>query len=115
MTTLALSDLHGLTTFNIEALVTSRSPGVYVLDRTSSGGFTTHYAGRADEDVAGRLKDHARNGIYKYFKFDYASNVRQAFEMECRLYHDLNPPDNKVHPAKPKGTYYACPVYGCPL
>jgi len=111
----ALSDLHGLSTFNIDVFVSSTSPGAYVLDRSAGGAFTAHYAGRSDDDVAGRLKQHVSDGIYKYFKFEYATNSKAAFEMECRLYHELNPPDNDIHPAKPKGTNYVCPVLYCPL
>lgn len=112
---MALSDLSSLLDWKIDAVVTKKSPGVYVLDRSSSGGFTVHYAGRSDDDVAGRLKQHAGDEIYKYFKFEYASSSKAAFEMECRLYHEFNPPDNDIHPAKPKGTSYVCPVLTCPL
>lgn len=37
---------------------------------------------------------------------------RPAFEKECHLYHDFNPPDNTVHPARPAGTQYLCPRCG---
>ena len=112
---MALSDLFSLSNGQVDAQVTKKSPGVYVLDRSVTGGFTAHYAGRSDDDVAKRLKDHVNDGLYKYFKFEYATSSKAAFELECRLYHDLKPPDDDIHPAKPKGTNYVCPVAYCPL
>jgi hypothetical protein len=94
-------------------MVSLKSPGVYVLDRTTSGGFTVNYVGRADDDVARRLKEHVAEGVYLYFKFDYTNSAWAAFDMECKLYHSYRNLDNQIHPARPKGTNYSCPVAGC--
>jgi hypothetical protein len=109
---LQFSEGKSLTSTNIDTLVTSKSPGVYQLDRVQEGPFHTHYVGRSDDDVAGRLKKWV-GGKYLYFKFVYSSSAQAAFELECHLYHDLKPPDNDLHPAKPPGTSYRCPVIGC--
>ena len=59
-------------------------------------------------DVAARLMDHV--GDYKRFKFEYYGSAKAAFEKECRLYHDFDPPDNDVHPARSAGKDWKCPV-----
>ncbi len=102
-----LSDLHSLTGDNIDAFVTRTSPGVYALDGTTASSFIYSYVGRSDVDVNGRL--HQWIGKYKYFKFAYSSSAKNAFEDECRLYHDYNPPDNAIHPARPTNSGWACP------
>jgi hypothetical protein len=54
-----------------------------------------------------------RVGKYKRFKYGYASSAKAAFEKECKLYHDFEPRDNEVHPARPAGTNWECPR--CPI
>ena len=48
------------------------------------------------------------------FKFSYANNAKEAFEKECRNYHDFGGDDgildNKVHPDRPERTEYDCPI-----
>lgn len=87
--------------------------GVYALG-ASHGSPTTlniSYVGRSDTDLAGRLKQHV--GEYADFQFTTCGSTKLAFEMECRLYHSFNPPDNTNHPARPRWTDYRCPVLGC--
>jgi hypothetical protein len=109
---LQFSEVKSLTSENVDIFVTSKSPGVYELDRIKEGGFHVHYVGRSDDDVAGRLKKWV-GSKYLFFKFVYTSSSKAAFELECQLYHDIRPPDNDIHPAKPSGTSYKCPVAGC--
>jgi len=88
------------------------SPGAYALGEMGSDGvFLIDYVGRSDEDVAGRLKDHVPTR-YQQFFFGYCSTAQEAHAKECWLYHTFNPPDNKVHPAKPKNSRLACPECG---
>ncbi len=106
-----LSNLRGpflLTTNGIDDNVILMSAGAYALGHTSDDEFYIKYVGRSDSDVAGRLKDHI--GSYKRFKFEYYGSANAAFEKECRLYHDFGPPDNKIHPARPNGSDWECPV-----
>ena len=110
---MAFSDLLTLSNSRVDLYVRLSSPGVYLLDRTTAGGFTVNYVGRSDDDLAGRLKKWAAEGTYKYFKFEYANSARAAFEMECKLYHSYRNLDNVVHPARPKNTNHSCPVAGC--
>jgi hypothetical protein len=110
---MATSGLYGpynLTGPGILAAVSSNGmPGAYALGRTNSSNvFEISYVGRSDSDVATRLQNWI--GSYAHFKFDYFSTAAAAFEKECQLYHDFNPPDNVVHPAKPANSNVKCPV-----
>ena len=87
--------------------VTETKPGVYVLN-TRATILTIQYVGRSDSDVNDRLNQHVGEK-YDYFKFQYASSPKDAFEKECEIYHDDNPPDNKIHPDRPDGTDWQCP------
>jgi len=102
-----LSGLFALTDEMIDAQVTKESPGVYVLDATSSGPFTVSYVGRSDTNLNGRLHDWV--GTYRYFKARYCGSPKEAFEAECELYHALSPKDNTNHPARPSGSNWVCP------
>ncbi len=107
---MASSGLKGsfaLTDEKIDEEVTKTSPGAYALGYTSGATFHIEYVGRSDTDVNDRLHDWA--GKYKRFKYDYFSSAKAAFEKECNLYHDFDPADNKVHPARPQKTSWTCP------
>jgi hypothetical protein len=108
---MAVPDLSGpfaLTDDEIDAKVTKTSPGVYVLDATSSGPFKASYVGRSDTDLNARLH-HWAGGKYKFFMARYYSTAKEAFEAECELFHALAPPDNTNHPARPSGSNWVCP------
>lgn len=90
-----------------------KAPGCYVLDRSTTAGFEVHYTGRADYDLTDRLSDYIGTK-YKYFKFLELASRKAAFEMECKVYHNLKPVDNIIHPDAPDGTSYTCPMAGCP-
>ncbi len=101
-----------LTTSGVNAEVTKTSPGAYALGKTDDKNtFHIHYVGRADDDLAKRLKDHITEW-YPQFKYEFYPSAKAAFEKECNLYHDFNPPDNTIHPARPKGATYSCPRCG---
>jgi hypothetical protein len=106
------SELRGpfsLTGVGIDSAVKATSAGAYALGKTDvSGTFHIHYIGRADSDVCSRLKDHVAKW-YPEFKYEYYPSARAAFDKECNLYHDFNPPDNQVHPACSPYTNWRCP------
>jgi hypothetical protein len=108
MASSGLSGPFGLTSIGISNNVKIKSPGAYALGKTINGTFHIHYVGRSDDDVAGRIQQHIPKW-YPEFKFGYFSTAKAAFEKECHLYHDFSPADNSVHPARPAGTYLACP------
>jgi hypothetical protein len=98
---------YDLSTTKIDALLTSRAPGAYALGSSWQGTFYINYVGRSDDDLAGRLKQHV--GRYAQFQCIYLGSAKAAFDKECQLYHDFTPPDNQVHPARPKNTNWGCP------
>jgi hypothetical protein len=104
------STLHALSAENVKLHV-PKAPGCYVLDRSSTGGFEVHYTGRADYDLEQRLNSWV-GSQYLYFKFLSLADRKAAYEMECKVYHNLKPVDNRIHPDAPDGTSYTCPF--CP-
>ena len=94
--------------------ITKKSPGNYAIGYVSEDGFVVRYVGRSDSDISDRVKDYIqkRNSKFNKFKFSYAASSKEAYEKECRNYHDFNPPLNDIHPRKPDGTKYKCPVCG---
>lgn len=105
---------HALTTEKIDAHV-GTSIGAYALGRDAGNGLlNVSYVGRSDNDLNDRLKDWV--GSYAAFKYGHFQTVKAAFEHECKMFHDFGGTaklDNDIHPARPKGTNYDCPVSGC--
>lgn len=88
--------------------ITRTSPGNYALGKESEDGkFVVKYTGRADTDLKERLKSHI--GKYPFFKYQYATSPKSAFEKECHVYHDFGPSDNVIHPDRPNNTDWKCP------
>lgn len=115
MATLNMSGPFSLDNESIDKAVTENSAGNYALGWTDTkdNKFVVKYVGRADEDLNTRLKQWAKKGMYSQFKASYANNVKEAFEKECRNYHDFGESeklDNDIHPDRPKDKTYECPV-----
>ena len=116
MPSLKMSGSFDFSTEEIDKKVTEISPGNYALGKINSNKtFIVQYVGRSDSDVNKELKSClSRFGIskYKVFKFSFASNAKEAFEKECKNYHDFGCSDklqNSIHPARPEGKNYVCP------
>ena len=83
------------------------------------GAFVVRYVGRSDSDLKNEIKKQMKTDRAKgctHFKYSIAKSVKEAFEKECRNYHDFGGSTklhNKNHPDKPNGTKYKCPVEGC--
>jgi hypothetical protein len=108
MALFVLTGPHALTKKTIDEVVTETSAGVYALgfnDTTNT--FFIDYVGRSDNDVNNRL--HEWEGKYEQFKFDYFPSAKAAFEKECKLFHDFEPPGNTTHPDRPEDTNWICP------
>jgi hypothetical protein len=113
MPSTGLSGPYKLIDETINKIVTKRSPGVYILGYVSlNETFIIEYVGRSDDDLNKRLHDWV--GKYKSFKASYSSSSKTAFEKECRIWHDFGGLrgllDNKVHPARPIGSGWKCPI-----
>jgi len=88
------------------------SPGVYVYKRKGR----VAYVGRSDTDVYARESQSFGFGDYDLTATIYErSSAREAYLTECRLFHRHDPIDNEIHPRRPAGTSWRCPVSGCPL
>jgi len=104
-----------LTNDEINDVVFRSSAGNYALGHTitedGERSFIVEYVGRSDTDVAKRLKQHVGEN-YKQFKYSHAASPKQAFEKECKNYHDfggIDGLDNEVHPRRPDGSKWKCP------
>ena len=107
MASSGLNGEYALTESGVDTNVTRTSAGAYALGRTEDKTFLISYVGRSDDDVNARLKQHV--GDYAKFKYGYFSSAKSAFEKECNLYHDFDPPDNKIHPDRPNNSNWSCP------
>lgn len=92
--------------------------GVYILGKNNDvKSFKPRYVGRSDNNLNKRLHDHEKEN-YTHFMYLYAGSIKDAFEMECRLYHlyggDADHIDNKIHPDRPKEWPYL-PCTGCKI
>lgn len=115
MASLDMNGPYSLTVNEIDRRVTRTSPGNYGLGNTKDDGtFIIQYVGRSDNDVNSRLHDWTGKK-YKQFKYSSANSPKEAFEKECRNYHDFGGSeklDNDIHPDRPNGTNWKCPVCG---
>jgi len=72
-------------------------PGAYILGYASGGTTYSAYVGRSDDDLKGRLRAHlprnetnsciTRKGCHQFWH-QYAQSALEAYEVECRTYHD---------------------------
>ncbi len=102
----------------VNACVTKASAGAYVLAQHSHRDvFNVLRAGRSDVHVNGRLLSYLSGADYRAeytaFAFAYAGGKKAAYELECQLYHQFNPPFNELHPDTPNGMRLKCPLCGC--
>ncbi len=100
---------HSLNTQSVNTNV-NKKMGNYALGYVNDQDtFIVQYVGRSDTDIHGRLTYWANQNESKNFKYSYAKSTKEAFEKECKNYHDFNPPKNDMHPDAPSGTSYTCP------
>lgn len=112
MASTGLDGPHPLTTKGIDDNVKGVSPGAYALgDVNDKGVFLVSRVGRSDTDLNDRLHDY--KGDYAKFKYGFLETPKEAFFKECNLYHDFDPPDNRIHPDRPDGTNLRCPDSDC--
>ena len=105
------SDLKGpyrLTADGIDGALLDREKGAYALGHEDfQGRFMITHVGRSDDDLRSTLR--GLIGTSASFKFSETLSDRQAFEIQCELFHKFRPPGNHLHPDRPKGTNWVCP------
>ena len=83
--------------------------GAYALGHVDPAGtFRVQRVGRDDANL--RLCLQGLIGSSNRFKFAPAASSREAFGIECELFHRLRPPGNIIHPTRPSGSDWRCPV-----
>lgn len=108
MASLDMQGSYPLNNTEIDRVITRTSPGNYALGYSKDGSFYVQYVGRADSDVNARLKQHIGEN-YARFMYSYATSPKDAFEKECRNYHDFSPRNNTYHPDRPANQGWKCP------
>lgn len=111
--------VYALNNDEVRRQVKSNQKGNYAFGIVKEDGlFYVYYVGRSDEDLQTEII--ARSANYPqltHFMYSYASSKKEAFEKECKNYHDFKCPAllNKIHPDRPDGADYHCPVCGHPV
>lgn len=109
----ALMGPFALTPAGINLKQMPPSPVAYCLGTIGADGrFAPGYVGRVENGLAARLQSHVGAKRYDVFMYALAASPRQAFVMECEIYHGFKPRDNDVHPAGPPGSDWTCPACG---
>ncbi len=121
MPSLGMGEKHKLSDIIVSVIVPDSVKGNYAfgyIDEINDA-FVVKYVGRSDSDlkkeIKQQMKTHRADGC-THFKFSIAMTKKEAFEKECRNYHDFGGSDslhNEYHPDKPDYTEYKCPVEGC--
>lgn len=115
MSSVVLEGPHSLTVDTIQAVITQKSPGSFMLGTVDADGvFTPRVVGRATMDVRQELELQARlHNEFNGFKFRYAASPKEAFDQQCTDFHECGECvglENKKHPARPSHTDWLCPV-----
>ncbi len=121
MATLNMGFSYDLTYDVIDKVIEDNRIGNYAYGYLDNQGvFIVLYVGRSDNNLKERIKhgitDIKNNPTLRFerFKFSYANSVIEAYEKECRNYHDFggeyNKLYNKIHPTKPDDYNGLCPI-----
>lgn len=101
--------------FTTENLVdVPESPGVFLLAR---GAENTRYVGRSNRDLATTLRGFLDKG-YSHFRWVKVPWEKEAYEMQCRLYHHEGGKkrlDNKEHPVSQDPRHSQCEIACMPV
>ena len=113
MASLGMGKSYDFDRDTINSVITRKCCGNYALGYLNDNTFIVEYVGRADSDVKARVLQHIDED-YERFKFSYATSPKDAFEKECKNYHDFGGDegklDNKIHPDRPSNSKnWKCP------
>ena len=98
----------------VHEVVGNSEYGWYWLGREWCDGVPqVNYVGRSDNDLAGRILK-PREHEYLFFWVRVVNTVHEAFNGECEDWHKFGADalDNKIHPDRPDGHKYVCPICG---
>ena len=112
MASLDMSGPFSFTDNGIDSAIHDNKIGNYALgSENPKGGLNVSYVGRSDNDLKSELKQRLQTHPNSHFKASYANSAKEAYEKECKNYHDFDPSQNQIHPAKPNSNY-GCPICG---
>jgi hypothetical protein len=81
--------------------------GVFALGHVDARGtFRVQRVGRDERDLQERLCGMIGSGTM--FKYAIVSTAKEAFDLECDLFHKFRPPSNIMHPDRPRGSEWKC-------
>ena len=88
-------------------------PGTYLIYKTKEG--PVHYVGRSDTNLKKRIESEGGKcpncGVkVNWIKWWDFSTKKEAFLKECKEWHKQDNLCNEIHPDKPNGTTYKCPI-----
>ena len=101
----------------IDVVIKHTGPAVFLLRRIEETPEYAYYRGfvgrTGDDDLAQTLKQWLGSD-YRVFCFEYVESPEAAFELQCKLWHELDGPDGKLdnerHPKPDKNQPVRCPV-----
>ena len=100
-------------------VVANRKGNYAFLAYKDDGALYIFYVGRSDTDLQAEIIARAADfPQLTHFMFSYASSAKGAYEKECKNFHDCGGAKvifNKIHPDRPNGANYYCPVCGHPV
>ena len=100
-------------------VVANRKGNYALLAYKDDGALYIFYVGRSDTDLQAEIIARAADfPQLTHFMFSYASSAKGAYEKECKNFHDCGGAKvifNKIHPDRPNGANYHCPVCGHPV
>lgn len=97
-----------LTYDSLTAVLPKSASGVFAIGYVDGlDRFRVQRVGRAGADIREQLRTLIGSG--NQFKYRLTMTEREAFEIECDLFHKLRPPSNISHPDRPRGSGWRCP------
>lgn len=108
MPTEGLVGPHQLDHETIDRFVAEASCGVFVIgNKGQDGKFYIDRVGRSDTNLRQGLYDCI--GTDGAFKFQTFNAPKDAFTLECEIFHAIHPPMTIMHPEPPIGQKLRCP------
>lgn len=113
MLNIGLSKPYPFDPLTVDQIIKLKAAGNFALgELNDSGEFAAEYVGWSDSDIKTEIKA-MLGGRYSAFEYSYALTAKDAFEKNCRIFHDLGGQillDNKEHPTRPHRAKWRCPL-----
>lgn len=94
---------------SVNLFIPEQRTGVYVTGKNLIG-FAPLKVGKSELHLRQALLNEV--GTHSAFKFFVTPTLEEAFDFECRIWHEYEPKDNPEHPVMEGKVKVACPVCG---